>query len=98
MFRKSWVHQLSSGEVDAYRERNWELCLPFGDLPAGFLHRETADRDDEAGFLSDVDEEIRGDQSVNRMSPADQRFKLLNGSRFESDDRLIKHVKLVPLD
>src|SRR4051812_19030695 len=57
-----------------------------------------ADRYDHSGFFGNLYERVRRDQTVQRMSPADQRLKFADAAIDEVYDRLIKDIEFISFD
>jgi hypothetical protein len=91
--RQVVVPELGGREIDGYLQRRG----PRRCFAAGFTQDPFADRNDEAAFLGERNERIRGDPTAARVQPADQRLEaddFASGLRL----RLIMHAQLAAID
>ena len=88
--------ELGDGQVqeDLVRCALGEVCLPLGQLPARFGDDPSADVEDQATVLGDVDEVPGGDQPARGVLPAQQGLHRMGGPRRQVDDRLVVQPQL----
>ena len=82
---------LAARYVDAHEQRRGDDSgpLPGHDPLAGFAEDPSADRQDRAVLLGDLDELARRYEAAARVLPANERLESGDASRLERDDRLV---------
>ena len=74
------------------------LPMPGGRFPAGLVEHPTADVDDEPSLFEHRDEDVRRDDALGGVLPAQERFDTLDLNPFEIEDRVVHQRELVVLE
>src|SRR4051794_24520482 len=67
-------------------------------MTAGHFQDPLSDRNDHAGLFGHANERVRGDQSMNGVTPANESFEFADATTVKIHDRLVENVEFASFD
>ncbi|MNP44435.1 hypothetical protein D3C76_1382980 [compost metagenome] len=90
--------KLKRGQIHRHRPIFVTLKMPLAELAAGFVYHPVTHRDNQPGFLCQLQEYIRRQQSLFRMLPAQQSLKAQYWASRCMEFRLIVQAQFIAID